>query len=245
MEPKILACRGRHEYPANRLDGSRPLPYAVSADTPRWGGVSRGRNIRKRPRPVKPVSGLVVSTSTSQNFGLRNEGLRRPLLQRRGFFAHGSGAGPAVRRICCLPQGKPLFVFKVDAVASRGSPIGLESARHGAAAHRSTADVTGSPFGRGGSRCFRSRRLSLPSSWCVLAHSISCRLFPPSRADWPLAVIAILLRAFGAGIVIWREGIGGVREGHHRAAHRDRAHRVSALSRREGLPVAGDLRHHD
>ena len=58
-----------------------------------------------------------------------------------------------------------------------------------------------------------------------------------------LAVVAILL-AFGAGIVIWSEGVGGMREA------------VTALllglaliayplyARRQGLPAAGDLRRH-
>ena len=58
-----------------------------------------------------------------------------------------------------------------------------------------------------------------------------------------LAVVAILL-AFGAGAVIWTEGVNGMREAVTAFFIGLAARRLSALSRRQGLPAACDLRCH-
>ena len=58
-----------------------------------------------------------------------------------------------------------------------------------------------------------------------------------------LAVVAILL-ALAAGIGIWIEGYRRLAPGRRRRADRARAHRLSGLSRRARLSVAGDLRRH-
>ena len=117
---KLACCPSRNFCARSRGEAGIVRPHGrlfdrhsttLSDGCPSLGrGVPR-THIRKRPRPVKPVWSCLPRQR--QNFGLRNDGPRRPLLQRRGFFARGSGAGPAVRRICCLPQGKPLCVFKV------------------------------------------------------------------------------------------------------------------------------------
>ncbi len=58
-----------------------------------------------------------------------------------------------------------------------------------------------------------------------------------------LAILAILL-AFGAAVSIWKDGVGGVGEAVTGLLIGRGADRLSALSRRQSLPAAGDLRRH-
>ena len=120
----------------------------------------------------------------------------------------------------------------------------MATVRHdGATTLRRRADVAAGHLGRAASRFSRSSRRCCRSSSCARACWRSSRRSPPSPARWSSPRSAILL-AFGAFVVIWREGLTGLGSAILAIVPRAAAARLSGLSRLPRHQAAGDHRHH-
>jgi uncharacterized protein (DUF1499 family) len=112
--------------------------------------------------------------------------------------------------ICCLPQAKPLLLREVTL------PLEAAAGRDWKPTDMVRRRIAPQPTSR---LAIWARRIALFSLAATLVAVIVVRsgaldivpALSTLAGGLALAVVAILL-AFGAGIIIWREGIGGVRE---------------------------------